>query len=125
MMSCNSKMTAKQKITILSISSVASIAATYFAFTIHNPALAVIAPVLLAFVPCLVMCGVVGGSMLLVPRLSKNKKQPSCNCGLHHSTKQEETEKVPKNWYWNYLIMSRSKNIVFVTSPSLALMPMV
>lgn len=87
----------KKKIGILAVSSVASIGATYFAFTIHNPALAVISPVLLAFVPCLIMCGVVGGSMLLVPRLSKNKKQPSCNCGLNHSTKQEETEKVSKN----------------------------
>ncbi len=97
MMSCNSKMSVRKKIVVLAISSVASIGATYFAFTIHMPALAVVAPVLLAFVPCLVMCGVVGGSMLLVPRLSKNKKQPSCNCGLHHSTKQEEVEKVSKN----------------------------
>lgn len=87
----------KKKIAILATSFVASIGATYFAFTVHNPALAVIAPVLFAFIPCLVMCGVVGGSMLLVPRLSKNKKQPSCNCGLHHSTKQEETEKISKN----------------------------
>ncbi|MDE1845316.1 MAG: hypothetical protein KGI10_08325 [Thaumarchaeota archaeon] len=87
----------KKKIAILAISSVASIGATYFAFTIHNPTLAVIAPVLFAFIPCLVMCGVVGGSMLLVPRLSKNKKQSICNCGLHHSTKQEEIEKVSKN----------------------------
>jgi hypothetical protein len=97
MMSCNSKISASKKIAILAIFSVASIAVTYFAFTMHNPALSIAAPVLLAFVPCLVMCGVVGGSMLLVPRLSKNKKQPSCNCGLHHSTKQEETEKVSKN----------------------------
>ena len=74
MMTCNSKMSARKKIAILVTSSVASIGATYFAFSIHNPALAVIAPVLLAFIPCLVMCGVVGGSMLLVPRLSKNKK---------------------------------------------------
>ena len=96
-MSCSSKMNAVKKIAILGIFSVASIGATYFAFTIHNPALAVIAPILLAFVPCLVMCGIVGGSMLLVPRLSKNKKQSSCNCGLHHSTKQEETEKVSEN----------------------------
>ncbi|MHB8603087.1 MAG: hypothetical protein ACYC6W_11925 [Nitrosotalea sp.] len=87
----------KKKIAILAISFIASIGATYFAFTIHNPALAIAAPILLAFVPCLVMCGIVGGSMLLVPRLSKNKKQPSCSCGLNHSTKQEETEKASKN----------------------------
>lgn len=86
-------MSTKKKISILAISSTASISATYFAFTIHNTALAIVAPVLLAFVPCLVMCGVVGGSMLLVPRLSKNKKQQSCNCGLHHVIKQEEAEK--------------------------------
>lgn len=95
MMSCNFKMSARKKITLLTISSVASIGATYFAFTLHNQVLAVVAPVLLAFVPCLVMCGVVGGSMLLIPRLSKNKKQSSCNCGSHHITKQEEVEKNP------------------------------
>ena len=88
-------MSARKKITLLATSSAASIGATYFAFTIHNPVLAVAAPVLLAFVPCLVMCGIVGGSMLLIPRLSKNKKQQSCNCGLHHVTKQEEAEKNP------------------------------
>lgn len=92
-MSCNFKMSTRKKITLLATSSAASIGVTYFAFIIHNPVLAVVAPVLLAFVPCLVMCGVVGGSMLLIPRLSKNKKQPPCNCGLHHVTKQEEAEK--------------------------------
>ncbi|MHB8602552.1 MAG: hypothetical protein ACYC6W_10015 [Nitrosotalea sp.] len=86
-------MGARKKITLLVISSAASIGATYFAFTLHNPVLAVVAPVLLAFVPCLVMCGVVGGSILLIPRLSKSKKQPSCNCELHHDTKQEGIEK--------------------------------
>ena len=90
-------MSIRKKIVILSIFSVASIGATYFAFAIHNPALAVIAPVLLAFVPCLAMCGVVGGSMLLVPRLSKNKKQSSCNCEMHNTTKQEDSEKDSKN----------------------------
>ena len=88
-MMCNSRMSGKKKIAIFTASSVAAIGATYFAFSIHNPVLAIAAPVLLAFVPCLVMCGVVGGSMLLVPRLSKNKNQSSCSCGLHHSTKQE------------------------------------
>lgn len=97
MMSCNSKMSVRKKITVLAIFSVASIGVTYFAFAIHNPALAVIAPILLAFVPCLVMCGVVGGSMLLVPRLSKNKKQSSCNCEMRNTTKQEDSEKDSKN----------------------------
>ncbi|MGI0065710.1 MAG: hypothetical protein ACREAT_03000 [Nitrosotalea sp.] len=91
MMSCNSKMNAKKKITVLMASFIASIGVTYFAFTLHNPALAVAAPVLLAFVPCLIMCGIVGGSMLLVPRLSKNKNQSSCSCGLDHSIKQKES----------------------------------
>ena len=90
-------MSMRKKITMLSIFSVASIGVTYFAFVIHNPALAVITPVLLAFVPCLVMCGVVGGSMLLVPRLSKNRKQSSCNCEMHNVTKQEDSEKDSKN----------------------------
>ena len=90
-------MSVRKKIIILSIASVASISVTYFAFVIHNPALAVIAPILLAFVPCLVMCGVVGGSMLLIPKLSRNKKQPSCNCEMHNATKQENPEKDSKN----------------------------
>ena len=90
-------MSIRKKIVILSIFSVASIGATYFAFVIHNPALAVIAPILLAFVPCLVMCGVVGGFMLLIPRLSKNKKQSLCNCEMHNTTKQEDSEKDFKN----------------------------
>jgi hypothetical protein len=89
-------MSTRKKIIVLTISSVASIGTTYFAFSIHNPALSVIAPLLLAFVPCLVMCGIVGGSMLLVPRLSKNKNQSSCSCGLPHSTKQEEKD-ISKN----------------------------
>ena len=91
MTSCNYKMSARKKITVLVISSVASIGATYFAFTLHNPALAVAAPVLLALVPCLIMCGIVGGSMWLVPRLSKGKNQSPCSCGLDHSTKQNES----------------------------------
>jgi len=75
MMSCNSKMNKRNKIMILVATFLASIGITYFAFTLHNLALAVIAPVFLAFLPCLIMCGIVGGSMLLVPRLSKNKNQ--------------------------------------------------
>jgi hypothetical protein len=91
MMPCNSKMSTRKKITVLATSSIALIGATYFVFTLHNPALSVAAPVLLAFVPCLVMCGIVGGSMLLVPRLSKNKNQSSCSCGLDHSMKEKES----------------------------------
>ncbi|HXU94872.1 MAG TPA: hypothetical protein VFP45_00390 [Candidatus Nitrosotalea sp.] len=64
-----------KKIVILVVSFLASIGVTYFAFTLHNLALAVFVPVFLAFLPCLIMCGIVGGSMLLVPRLSKNKNQ--------------------------------------------------
>ena len=75
MMSCNSKMNKRKKIVILVASFLVSIGVTYFAFTLHNLALAVIVPVFLAFLPCLIMCGIVGGSMLLVPRLSKNKNQ--------------------------------------------------
>jgi len=75
MMSCNSKMNEGKKIVILVVSFLASIGVTYFAFTLHNLALAVFVPVFLAFLPCLIMCGIVGGSMLLVPRLSKNKNQ--------------------------------------------------
>jgi hypothetical protein len=78
MMSCNSKMSKRKKIAILAISLLASISVIYFAFTLHNLALVVAAPVLLAFLPCLIMCGIVGGSMWLVPRLSKNKNQSSC-----------------------------------------------
>ena len=85
-------MSARKKIAMLAISSIASIGVTYFAFSMHNPALAIIAPVILAFVPCLIMCGIVGESMLLVPRLSKNKNQSSCSCGLPHSKKQEEKD---------------------------------
>jgi hypothetical protein len=59
--------------------------------TLHNPALVVATPVLLAFLPCLIMCGVVGGSMWLVPRLPKNKNQSSCSYGLDHPTKQKES----------------------------------
>jgi len=75
MMSCNSKMNEGKKIVILVVSFLASIGVTYFAFTLHNLALVVFVPVFLAFLPCLIMCGIVGGSMLLVPRLSKNKNQ--------------------------------------------------
>jgi hypothetical protein len=92
MILCNSKMSKRKKITILVASSLASIGVTYFAFTLHNPALAVAAPVLLAFLPCLIMCGIVGGSMWLVPRLSKNNGQPSCSCGFDHSITQKESK---------------------------------
>lgn len=92
MMLCNSKMSKSKKITILVVSFLTSIGSTYFAFTLHNPALVVVAPVLLAFLPCLIMCGIVGGSMWLVPRFSKNKNQSACNCGLDHPTKQKETQ---------------------------------
>ena len=92
MMSCNSKMSKRKKITVLVASFLASISAIYFAFTLHNPALSIAAPVLLAFLPCLIMCGIVGGSMWLVPRLSKNKNQLSCSCGFDHSTKQKESK---------------------------------
>ena len=92
MMSCNSKMSKRKKITVLAASFLASIGTTYFAFTFHNPALAIAAPVFLAFLPCLIMCGIVGGSMWLVPRLSKNKNQSSCSCGSDHSTKQKESK---------------------------------
>jgi hypothetical protein len=84
-------MSTRKKITVLATSSIVLISVTYFAFTLHNPALSVATPVLLAFVPCLVMCGIIGGSMLLVPRLSKNKNQSSCSCGLDHPTKQKES----------------------------------
>lgn len=77
MMSCNSKMNKRKKIIILVTSFLVSIGVTYFAFTLHSLALAVVVPVFLAFLPCLIMCGIVGGSMWLVPRLSKNKNQ-SC-----------------------------------------------
>ena len=92
-MMCNSRTNGKKKIAIFAVLSTAAVGLTYFAFIIHNHALAIAAPVLLAFVPCLIMCGIVGGSMFLVPRLSKNKNQSSCSCGLHHSTKQEDISK--------------------------------
>lgn len=75
MMSCNSKMNKRKKIVLLVASFLASIGVTYFTFTLHNLAFAVFVPVFLAFLPCLIMCGIVGGSMLLVPRLSENKNQ--------------------------------------------------
>ena len=95
---CNSGMSGKKKIAIFAASSVAAISATYFAFTTHNPALAIAAPVLLTIVPCLIMCGIIGGSMWLVSRSSKNKNQSSSwRGGSYYSTKQkEDTEKVSK-----------------------------
>ena len=92
MMPCNSKMSKRKKIAVLAASFLASIIAIYFAFILHNPALAIVAPVFLAFLPCLIMCGIVGGSMWLVPRLSKNQDQSSRNCGFDHSTKQKESK---------------------------------
>ena len=74
MMSCNSKMSARKKITVLAASSVASIGATYFAFTLHNPALTVVAPVLLAFVPCLVIRGIVGGIYVASSQIIKEQE---------------------------------------------------
>ena len=92
MMWCNSKISKRKKITVLMTSFLVSISATYFAFTFHNPTLAIAAPVLLAFLPCLIMCGIVGMSMWLVPKLSKNENQSSCSCGFDHSTKQKESK---------------------------------
>ena len=88
-MMCNSRTSGKKKIVIFAVLSIASIGLTYVAFTTHNIALAVATPVLLAFIPCLVMCGVIGGSMLLIPRLSKNKNVSSCGCGMNHSIKNK------------------------------------
>lgn len=79
MMPCNSKMSKGKKTVVLLASFLASIVTIYFAFIFHNPALVIVAPVFLAFLPCLIMCGIVGGSMWLVPRLSKNQNQLS-NC---------------------------------------------
>lgn len=87
-MLCNSKIS-KRKITILATSVISSLAVTYFGFILHNQALSVVAPILLAFAPCLVMCAVVGGSMWLVPRLSKNGNHTGCSCGMDHSKTQD------------------------------------
>lgn len=75
-MSCSStgKIT-KKKIVILSAIVIVIVAATYFAFTSDNPAIVAVIPLLLAFAPCLGMCGVMGGIMWLKGRSSKNGKQ--------------------------------------------------
>ena len=90
-MACNSRMNRKKKITMIALfAAVGGI--TYLSFTTHNPALAVIAPVLLALAPCLIMCGAIGGSMWFAHRASKKKISSSHSYDLHHHTMQKKDD---------------------------------
>ncbi len=61
-----------------------TIGGSYYALTvIHNPALVVVMPIVLAMTPCLLMCGAIGGYMWFVQRRG-NKNTQSCGCGAHH-----------------------------------------
>lgn len=97
-MLCNSVTSKKRKMVVLAGLSVATLAVTYFGVTTHNSALAVAAPVLLALAPCLIMCGVIGSSMWLIPRFSKNKNRQYYNDDSHNFMKQkEDKENIFKN----------------------------
>jgi hypothetical protein len=87
-------MSGKKKIILFSSLIIVTLSLTYVSFVMHNPTLYLITPVLFAFLPCFIMCGVVGGSMWLVPRLSKNKNMSSCGCGMNHSTNKNDTTKI-------------------------------
>lgn len=75
-MNCSStgKIT-KKKIVIFAAIGIGIAAAVYFAFASNNPAISAIIPLLLAFAPCLGMCGVMGVVMWLKGRTSRNGKQ--------------------------------------------------
>ena len=93
-------MSTKKKIVIFSLMAAGVIALVYYTFTTtHNAAILTAMPIVLALVPCLVMCGAIGGSMWLLPRLSKNKHYASCSCGMHDSasTKEDVENLLDKN----------------------------
>lgn len=90
-MACNSGMNKKKKIIMIALfAAVAGI--TYLSFATHNPALAVIAPLLLALAPCLIMCGAIGGSMWFAHRASKKKIASSHSYDLHHPATQKKDD---------------------------------
>lgn len=90
-MTCNSKMNKKKKIIMILLFSVVG-GITYLSFTTHNPMFTIIAPLLLALAPCLIMCGAIGGSMWFVNKTSKKKTSLSQNYDLHHPATQNKDD---------------------------------
>ena len=90
-MTCNSKMNKQKKIIMIILFSVVG-GVTYLSFTTHNPTFAIIAPLLLALAPCLIMCGAIGGSMWFVNKASKKKVSSSHSYDLHNPATQKKDD---------------------------------
>jgi hypothetical protein len=77
-MSCNSGKITKKRIIILSTLIIA-IAATIYAVSVatNNFAILVASPLVLGFLACPLMCGIMGGAIWLMSKLSKNKEKSS------------------------------------------------
>ena len=90
-MTCNSKMNKQKKIIMIILFSVVG-GITYLSFTTHNPTFIIIAPILLALAPCLIMCGAIGGSMWFVNKASKKKVSSSNSYDLHNSSTQKKDD---------------------------------
>lgn len=99
-MACNTGMSTKKKIGIFSAMLAGVAIAMYLAFTTNNPVLAVAAPLLLSLAPCLIMCGAIGGSMWLVPRL-KNKSIKSIGYENNRPVSSSEKNKDSTNQFKN------------------------
>lgn len=98
-MACNSGGSTKKKIILSSLMIAAIAVGLYFAYTLHNLALAVAMPLLLVLAPCLVMCGAIGGSWIL-PRL-RNKKGASYD-HMHHNSANPAEGKKDSQIFKNY-----------------------
>lgn len=109
-MSCNGGKITKKRIIIL-LTVVIGVAATIYTVSVatENFAILAVSPLVLGFIACPLMCGVMGGGMWLVSRLSKNKEKGSLSKNVSGCCKHDH---IDEDHYQNKRTSNNSKESI-------------